>query len=510
MRKRTVVVADGAVCCGNFTCKKVGARVGSVRPRQNLVPAHTLDHNFVSNMTTTLTSYLSKTNSIVSNSLRPTVNRLSTSSTGEDQLNGGNGSGDGGGEEFLVINYLRVKNDILLSYLVDLTLLLRHRLSAASPSSSPSSSPSKQQRQRRRRQQKIESCKTRLQETKVILERIRPMEKKMRYQIDKLLALSSVIHANSSSGGGGGGGKTTGEAGMFAAVGREKELTEETMMEGDANDNGSSSSDDPLSFKPDLQGMMNMFENDDNDDNDVTNDDEVKDYDGVNNKIFLEKKDGSNDDNNNNIYQPPRHQSMPFDQIDSTNQERLLYKKQQQLNKQRARALRSELTHVIKSSILTNDQPDEEDVRGGALVGYQSIKSRKLVEREKEVQEYEERQMIRLAVGKKERKARKRMMREEMSNLGAIADGLGMSRDVEDAFGGNGNGGSSRDYGGKDDSGSYKTTGMRKRRIDILEGGDSSSKSKKKRKTGATNTYQKSLYGGGSGGGGSSKSKKKR
>lgn len=436
------------------------------------------------------------------------MNRLSTSSTaGEDQLNGCNGSGDGGGEEFLVINYLRVKNDILLSYLVDLTLLLRHRLSASSPSSS-SPSPSKQQQQRRR-QQKIESCKTRLQETKVILERIRPMEKKMRYQIDKLLALSTVIHANSSSGGGGG--KMTGEAGMFAAVGREKELTEEeTMMEGDANDD-SISSDDPLSFKPDLQGMMNMFDNDDNDDNDVANDDEVKDYDGGNNKIFLEKKDGNNDDNNNNIYQPPRHQSMPFDQIDSTNQERLLYKKQRQLNKQRDRALRSELTSVIKSSILTNDRPDEEDVRGGALVGYQSIKSRKLVEREREVQEYEERQMIRLAVGKKERKARKRMMREEMSNLGAIADGLGMSRDVEDAFGGDGNGGSSRDYGGKDDSGSYKTTGMRKRRIDVLEGGDNSSKSKKKRKTGATNTYQKSLYGGGgSGGGGSSKSKKKR
>jgi hypothetical protein len=174
--------------------------------------------------------------------------------------------GDVGGEEGLVLNYLQVKNDILLSYLIDLSLLLRHRLSA-------SSSSMQQQRQ----------------ETKVILERIRPMEKKMRYQIDKLLALSTVIHSANSDG------SNTGEAGMFAPVGREKELAEETeKMEGDyAKDGTSNSSNDPLSFKPDLQGMLNMFDNhDDNDeDGDDNSDEEVKDYDGSSNKIFLEKKE---------------------------------------------------------------------------------------------------------------------------------------------------------------------------------------------------------------------------
>jgi hypothetical protein len=258
--------------------------------------------------------------------------------------------------------------------------------------------------------------------------------------------------------------------------------------------------------------MLNLFDNGDDEDGDVTYDEEVKDYDGSS-KIFLEKKDDDDNNNNNNIYQPPRHQSMPFDyNIDSTNQERLHYKKQQQINKQRSHALQSELTSIIKSSILHTDQPDEEDVHGGALVGYQSNKSRKVLQHEKEVQEYEERQMIRLTVSKKERKARKRMVREEMSNLGAIADGLGgMSRDVQDAFGDNRNGrsSSSRHNGVNDDSGSYKTTGMRKRRIDILEGGDTNKSSSKKkiRKIGATNTYQKSLYGSGAGGG---KSKTKR
>ena len=63
------------------------------------------------------------------------------------------------------------------------------------------------------------------------------MEKKMRYQIDKLLALFTVIHS-----GGGSKKMMTGEAGMFAAVGREKELAEETEMKGDyAKDSTSSS-----------------------------------------------------------------------------------------------------------------------------------------------------------------------------------------------------------------------------------------------------------------------------
>ena len=195
--------------------------------------------------------------------------------------------GDVGGEEGLVLNYLQVKNDILLSYLIDLSLLLRHRLSASSSSSS------KQQQ----RQQKIESCQARLQETKVILERIRPMEKKMRYQIDKLLALSTVIHSANSDGSSR---MMTGEAGMFAAVGREKELAEETeKMEGDyAKDGTSNSSNDPLSFKPNLQGMLNMFDNhddndehggDDDDDHDIDNEERGKEYDGSssssNNKI---------------------------------------------------------------------------------------------------------------------------------------------------------------------------------------------------------------------------------
>ena len=233
-------------------------------------------------------------------------------------------------------------------------------------------------------------------------------------------------------------------------------------------------------------------------------------------RVALERDDDepNNIGNNNNVYQPPRLQSMPFDPDDN---DRAMEKRRRQLEKQRDRLSRSELTAVVRSQF--TDAPEEEDARGGALLGMQSESARRIAARDADVREFEEGQMIRLSMGKKERGERKRMMREEMSNLGAIAGGLGgLMAGVEDAFGGGG--GKKRSRGGARDGddgaggGEFKTTGMRKRRVEVLEGGDGAGK-KKKKKGGPTNTYQKSLYGGGGGGaggggGGGGKSKKKR
>ena len=232
-------------------------------------------------------------------------------------------------------------------------------------------------------------------------------------------------------------------------------------------------------------------------------------------RVALERDDSDPNNGNNNVYQPPRLQSMPFDVDDN---DRAMQKRQRQLEKQRDRLSRSELTAVVRSQF--TDAPEEEDARGGALLGMQSESARRIAARDADVREFEERQMIRLSMGKKERGERKRMMREEMSNLGAIAGGLGgLMAGVEDAFGGGGGGrrsrGGARDgdgVAGGGGTGSFKTTGMRKRRVEVLGGGDGAGK--KKRKGGPTNTYQKSLYGGGGGGagggGGGGKSKKRR
>jgi len=132
-------------------------------------------------------------------------------------------------------------------------------------------------------------------------------------------------------------------------------------------------------------------------------------------------------------------------------------------------------------------------------------------------QELEESHMIRFTVGKKEKKLRTKMRRDELSNLNVISGGFGtVGAGIDDAFG-NDNDGSGDDmlsgvkrkksrksssdrYTTPQDGGegSYKMKGMRKRKVEVLNDGSSSKRggSGKKKKKGATNTYQKSLYGG--------------
>ena len=130
-------------------------------------------------------------------------------------------------------------------------------------------------------------------------------------------------------------------------------------------------------------------------------------------------------------------------------------------------------------------------------------------------QELEESHMIRFTVGKKEKKLRTKMRRDELSNLNVISGGFGtVGAGIDDAFGENDGSGddmlsgvkrkksrksSSDRYTPQDGGeGSYKMKGMRKRKVEVLNDGSSSKRggSGKKKKKGATNTYQKSLYGG--------------
>ena len=144
------------------------------------------------------------------------------------------------------LDFLQSKNGIMISYLIDLTMLLKLRLNQQNQQQNGDDDEEKSMQQ-----QQQEECINRLLEMKAALEKMRPLEKRMRYQIDKLLALSTL------------------GAGMFAAVGREEEeiekANEEEKMENDDQEGNDDDDQDEkaLSFKPDLQGMMRMFEEDD-------------------------------------------------------------------------------------------------------------------------------------------------------------------------------------------------------------------------------------------------------
>ncbi|KAL9178800.1 hypothetical protein ACHAXT_003931 [Thalassiosira profunda] len=438
-----------------------------------------------------LDAALSKTNDVAAASLRRAIR--------QHAQNGGYDARTDG------LDFLQAKNGLMLSYLIDLTVLMRCRLQRSSlkegdgggdPDGGDSDGDGSTQKQSQP-QQEAEECLARLLETKTALEKLRPLEKKMRYQIDKLLALATL------------------GAGTFAGAGREEEEEEEEREivgktggimdvagDGEDGEEGKAASD-PLSFKPDLSGMMQMFQEDgdeaNGDEKDSSGDSDIGDDDDKPSRpqIALEK-----DDAPSGVYQPPRLHSVPFEldnEAQAAKERRLL---QKQLDKQS----RSELTAVVRSQF--TDAPEVEDARGGAMLGKQSAASRRIAARDADIQEFEETQMLRLTMGKSEKKARKKMMREELSNLGAIAGGLGgVGGDVDEAFGGGGFGGGGA--GEEDEGGRFKTKGMRKRKVERLDYAPQEGGGKRRsKKKGGGNAFQKSLYGR-DGGGGSGKKKRR-
>lgn len=400
--------------------------------------------------TEALLNPLAKTNAIVKTSLHRAIRNHKFSKEYNSQTGG--------------LDFLQAKNGLLLSYLIDLTMLLKLRCSARSSSESGDGGNGEEgtSSEEKTTIQSRQECVERLVEMKAALEKMRPLEKKLRYQIDKLLALSTL------------------GAGTFAAEGRE------TIIEDDNNAdeimNGGSA--DPLSFKPDLSSMMKSFE--DNNANEAGgNNDDGKDDDDISKcKIGLDADDA--DAQSSNVYKAPRLQSVPF----ALENEQKMAQIETQRNKQRDRMQRSELAEVVRAQF--TDAPEEEDIRGGAMLGKQREVSRKLAARDADIQEFEETQMIRLTMGKKEKKERKKMMREEMSNLGALSEFGNITAGVDNAFGGDDEG--ERSQGG----GSYKMKGMRKRKVEVFDDARPSSTKKKvssKKKSKQSNQFQNALYG---------------
>ena len=433
-----------------------------------------------SNQQELLTS-LAKTNSTVSSSLHRAIRHHTTNGEYDARTDG--------------LDFLQVKNGMMLSYLIDLTVLLRKRLKGKKQYGSDDDDES---------DETTKQCIERLMEMKAALEKMRPLEKRMRYQIDKLLALSTL------------------GAGTFAATGREEEKIVRSQKKSAASDDGADLGEsNPLAFKPDLQGMMGMFEDvdekvrgellvssfcsirlanvltspqqssneDDEDDSDAESDsdDEFK---SSKPNIALEKEDPKP---SSSVYQPPRLQSMPFQENEQK------YEKEERLRrKERDRMQRSELAEVVRAQF--TDAPEEEDIRGGAMLGKQREVSKRLAARDADVQEFEETHMIRLTMGKKEKKERKRVMRDELSNLGAIADLGNVVSGVNAAFG-------DGDRGGRDSRGTseaYVTKGMRKRKVEVLDHELGQQKRSGRKSKGGSSPY------GGGGGRGSGKSGKRR
>ena len=262
------------------------------------------------------------------------------------------------------LDFLAVKNSLLLSYLIDMA----HHFSQSLQGNSGS----------------IE----RLTEMKIALEKIRPLEKKMRYQLDKLLSSEN---------------STT-----FATAGEQQ---------------------DPLSFRPNPEALHEddkglSSEDDSDDDSDDSNAEVDDDLAAARATLKLagDKKDRK--DVGDGVYRAPRMAAVPYpsDGVDAV-------EKQQRLNK---KLRTTELARTLRD--MYSEAPEQEDMHGGAEYGKQREAARRLTEMDNEKTRFEEENMIRLTTSRKHKKERQKLMRAESSNLGAIADIGNLTRSVSAAF----------------------------------------------------------------------------
>lgn len=316
------------------------------------------------------------------------------------------------------LDFLELKNSLLLTYLVDLTYNIRERISK------------KHDNENFRR----------LIETRTVLDKTRPLEKKMRYQLDKLLAATTT---------------------SFAAGG---------------------TNEDPLTYRPDpnaLDGGDNYSDDSDSDSDDGSQgDSDMDDLEAA--KATLATARQSKDDDG--VYRAPRLASMPYPMEDDGGAEKAKRRNQ--------RLRQSELAQTLRSEY--GDAPEQADVQGGSDYGKQREVARRMAEREAEKICIEEDNMIRLVTSRKEKKERRRLMREESSNLAAIADLGSLVRGVSSAFQQDSDDADSHDVGMAAVGEGRHASGKRKRgTVDEASG--------RSRKNGRTrepkNSLQKALYG---------------
>jgi U3 small nucleolar ribonucleoprotein protein LCP5 len=311
------------------------------------------------------------------------------------------------------LDFLHTKNSVMLSYLIELAFQLQCRrrrrgrqtstTSAASASASASAA------------EIAALSNDRLLELRTILEKMRGLDKKLRYQIDKLLALN----------------KTDEEQNLATAV------ADDPLMyrPGDVDDDDD---DDSSVEQQQTEEQANGDDGSDNDDSAKNDDDDDDDLAAARQTVALAKtqqiqqaasssfnKRGGGDDGTTTgaggpadagLYRAPRHAAVPYTHDTASKEDRERAK-----DLRRHRQLRdSEVAEAIRHDY--SDLPETEDARGGTALGQQRAASRSFLAQQREKERFEEEHYMRLTVTKVEKKNRNRLMRDEMSNLAAIAD----------------------------------------------------------------------------------------
>jgi U3 small nucleolar ribonucleoprotein protein LCP5 len=346
------------------------------------------------------------------------------------------------------LDFLDTKNSLLLSYLIDLTFYLRERLSNKSASSDDAS-----------------KNRHRLTEMKTALDKLRGLDKKLRYQIDKLIAAGTTATA-------------------FVTGGEDPLQFRPNAAALETKDNNSSSDDD----------SGDESEGDDADPGQDDDEDIDADLAAARMTMTMAKdrsKISEEPEEDDGVYRAPRMSAVPYthDQVD----------KQAERDKRERRRMRAgEMAQTLRSQY--GEAPETDDIRGGSEVGKQREAARRMADKEAEQTRFEEETMVRMTVSRKDKKEKKRLLRDENSNLAAISDLGNLVRESE--FGDTErrkSRDSSRDKkpdysrDKKPDSGNRYANGKRIREVVDREGRPMQQGARKD--VSANNSFQAALYG---------------
>ncbi|XP_019554858.3 neuroguidin [Aedes albopictus] len=248
------------------------------------------------------------------------------------------------------LNFLEIKYHMLLNYLINLTYVVLRKCSGHKIENDPSID--------------------RLIEIRTVLEKIRPIDYKLRYQIDKLVKTAVT---------------------------------------------GASVADDPTSFKANPANLMSQLPETAGADGDSGSGDESDDSTKVLEKLRKAKaaKAGGpgkpESSSTGDVYVPPKHMAVPYEEESKSDRAR------KQMDRARKRALGSSLIQELKEEYL--DTPVEISSSSRAL--------QKLSRKEREREEYEEKYLTRLPITKAD-KHRSR----KLTTLGTLGDELTSFGDI--------------------------------------------------------------------------------
>ncbi|ORZ06464.1 Sas10/Utp3/C1D family-domain-containing protein [Absidia repens] len=245
------------------------------------------------------------------------------------------------------VSFLEAKYQIMLQYILQLTFFIHAKLSG----------------QRIKDHPVVDS----LVELRVVLERMKPVEAKLKYQIDKLV--------------------------RTAVMGTQA--------------NKDTSVNDPMAFKPNPMNLMNK-DDDDNESEEEDDDDTMTMR--------------TNGDSKNDVYRPPKMAPVSYDETGGSKKSK--YERDQE--RLHEKASRSRVIQDLMTEM--NDAPEEVDALGGVNegTGYGERMDRKIAEKN----DYEENNYVRLQVTRKEKKhllAKNKMRFEsEFDNLNDFSNLVGI------------------------------------------------------------------------------------